>query len=138
MSASQSVDKTSLLRAFNKHFFDFLDEILRILPENKEVQTARVAFENIKKANPTAIVKVWFKYVHTPYSEIIEQGDIGFFVDKDYSTDLEKLKNQGRVMDMIDKLREPIKNMSPENMAHSTKYIQNLGKLSVLYSAVSG
>ena len=129
-------NKSTLLKAFNTHFFDFLDDILRILPENAEIRIARNSFDTIRKANPTAIVKAWFKFVHTPYGEIISGGDISFFIDKDYASDLHKLHNQNRVLEMIDKIRGPVKSIGEENLKHSTKYIQNLGKLSAAYSEI--
>jgi len=134
-----SMDKSTVLKAFNKQFFDFLDDIINVLPENEEIQIARNSFETIRKANPTAIVKVWFKFVHnTHYGEIISTGDISFFLDKDYSEDLKSVNNQNRILEMIDNIRDPIKSLGPENLAHSTKYIQNLGKLSGLYAQLGG
>jgi hypothetical protein len=135
---SVNFDKSAILKAFNKHFFEFMDEIIGIIPENTEVKVARNSFDTIRQANPTTIAKVWYKYVHIPYSSIIETGDITFFFDKDYSTDLSNVHQQGRVMEIIDKIRQPIKNMSPENITHSAKYIQNLGKLSLLYAKLAG
>jgi hypothetical protein len=38
------------------------------------------------------------------------------------------------IMKMIDKIREPIKSMGESNLAHTTKYIQNLSKLSLHYA----
>jgi hypothetical protein len=35
-------------------------------------------------------------------------------------------------MESIDRLRSPIKNMSPENQAKTMKYIQNLSKVDIL------
>lgn len=133
-----SADKSTILKAFNHHFFTFLDEIALIIPDNNEVKSARNSFEMIRQANPTAIVKVWYKFVHIPYSDIIEKGDITFFFDKDYSDELSNVKNQRRVMEMIDKIRGPIKTMSPENILHSAKYIRNLGKLSAIYASIAG
>ena len=127
-------DKTTLLRAFNTHFFEFVDDIINVFPDNADLKLAKTSFETIKRANPTLILKAWFNYVYTPYKDVIEAGNIDFFFDKDYGSDLAILSNAGEIMKMIDKIRQPIKDMSPENKAHTTKYIQNLSKLSMLYS----
>jgi hypothetical protein len=127
-------DKTTISRAFNSHFFEFIDDILRIFPENRELKDAKTAFELFKKFNPTSIIKAWQTFVYTPYKDVIEQGNITFFFDKDYRTDLDHIHNSGEIMKIIDKIREPIKNMGDSNKAHSTKYIQNLSKLSLLYN----
>ena len=126
-------DKSSILKAFNTHFFDFLDDILRIFPENTDIATAKRSFETIKKANPTAILKVWAQYVYGQYKDVIDSGNIEFFFEKDYGSELNNLANGGDIMKMIDIMREPVRQMSDVNKAHSMKYIQNLSKLSTLY-----
>ena len=78
------------------------------------------------------MVKIWFKYVYNPYKEHINAGDIHFFLTKDYSLDLVKNENADKIMESIDRLRNPIKNMGPENQAKTLKYIQNLTKLSAM------
>lgn len=127
-------DKTSILRAFNTHFFEFLNDIIDIFPENVDIQTSKTSFELIKRANPTAIVKSWNTYVYIPYKDVIDKGDIRFFFDKNYEDDLSILANAKEIMKIIDTLREPIKSMSENNKASTMKYIQNLSKLSMLYS----
>jgi hypothetical protein len=132
-----SFDKSAVLKAFNNHFFGFLDEIIRIIPDNEDIPVARTSFDAIRRANPTSIAKAWYLYVYKPYETVISAGNISFFFDKDYSGDLQTLSNSSRIMEIIDKIREPLKNMSPENIEHSTKYIQNLCKLSVVYYSLS-
>jgi hypothetical protein len=73
-------DKSSILKAFNNHFFEFLDDIIGIFPENNDIREARVTFETFKRGNPTLIIKVWFQYVYTPYASAILSGDISFFI----------------------------------------------------------
>lgn len=126
-------DKTTLLRAFNTHFFDFLSDIISITQNNHEICVAKTSFETIKRANPTIILKVWHKFVYTQYKEVIDQGDISFFFEKDYGSDLATLPNSTEIMKTIDKIRQPIKEMSEENKRHSAKYIQNLSKISMSY-----
>jgi hypothetical protein len=129
-------DKSTISRAFNTHLLEFLDDIIRIYPENQDVTKAKTSFETIKKANPSLIVKAWFQKVYTPYQQIIDAGDISFFFDKDYSQDLQSVSNAGEIMNMIDKIREPVRTMNAENKDHCMKYIQNLSKLSTVYSAM--
>ena len=75
-------DKSTLLRTFNTHLFEFLDDIIGIFPNNTELQIAKTSFQTIKRANPTAIAKVWYSYVYAPYRDVIDSGDIHFFFQK--------------------------------------------------------
>jgi hypothetical protein len=128
-------DKSTLLRTFNTHLFEFLDDIIRIVPDNKELQIAKTSFQTIKRANPTAIAKVWYAYVYAPYRDVIDIGDIQFFFQKDYSEDLSILQNSNEIIKMIDTLREPVSKMSETEKGFTMKYIQNLSKLSMMYSS---
>jgi hypothetical protein len=71
-----------------------------------------------------------------PYREVIDSGDIQFFFQKDYSEDLSILQNSGEIIKIIDTLREPVSNMSETEKAFTMKYLQNLSKLSMLYSSM--
>jgi hypothetical protein len=131
------VDKNTMIRSFNAHFFDFLNDIISVIPESNTIIQAKHAFESIKRANPTILIKTWFSHVYSPYQEIIDKGDISFFYEKDYQEDLVGLKKSNEIMSIIDTLREPIKNMSEKNKGKTMIYISNLSRLSVLYSGVS-
>ena len=126
-------DKTTLLRAFNTHFFEFLDDLLRVFPDNKEISYAKTSFETIKRANPRAIIKSWYNFVFLPYKDVIDNGNLTFFIDKDYCSDLSHLNKSEEIMKMIDNIRRPIREMDETNKTHALKYIQNLCKLSDLY-----
>ena len=127
-------DKSTILRTFNTQFFDFMKDILMVFPDNAEILTANKYFETIKKANPTAILKAWYSYVYVPYKNVIDEGNISFFFEKDYQSDLSGLANTGEIMQMIDRIRMPLREMSDENKQHTSKYVQILSKLSVIYT----
>ena len=59
-------------------------------------------------------------------------GDISFFLEKDYSSDFLNYNQSDNIMDYINMLREPIRNMGQENQAKAMKYIQNLSKIAEL------
>jgi hypothetical protein len=123
---------TNLVTVFNDHFSEFVDDIQSVFPDDADILTAKNALIAIRKANPKLIVKIWTNYVYAPYKQQIESGNIEFFLTKDYSNDLSKNDNADKIMESIDRLRKPIKDMSPENQAKTMKYIQNLSKLAML------
>jgi hypothetical protein len=101
-----------------------------------DIKNAKTSFEMIKSANPTAISKSWYKFVYSPYADIINKGDITFFFEKDYSTDINHLANSNEIMKIIDTIRQPVKNMNEKEREFTMKYIQNLSKLSTLYNSM--
>ena len=127
--ASQS----NILTAFNDHFVDFISDVQSVFPEDADVLTAKNSLIMIRKANPKMIIKIWKIYIVDKYKQQIESGDISFFIEKDYGNDLSKIDNVGKIMEGIDRLRGPIKEMTHENQQKTMKYIQNLTKLSIVY-----
>ena len=123
---------TNLVTVFNNHFSEFVNDIQSVFPEDPDILTAKNALLAIRKANPKLLVRIWVKYISNPYKNQIESGDINFFLTKDYSTDLARNDNADKIMESIDRLRNPIKEMSPENQCKTMKYIQNLSKIAVL------
>ena len=126
---------SNILTAFNDHFVAFINDVQSVFPEDTDVLTAKNALTAIRKANPKMIVKIWKVFIADKYKSEIDAGDISFFAEKDYSSDVSVSQNSDKIMESIDRLRAPIKNMSPENQAKTMKYIQNLTKLSDLCEA---
>ena len=125
----------NILSAFNDHFFDFLNDVQNVFPEDADILTARNALSTVRKANPKMIVKIWNAFIVGKYKGEIEAGNIDFFINKDYSSDVSSASNSDKIMESINRLREPIKNMTPENQAKVMKYILNLTKLAELCDA---
>jgi len=123
---------SNILTAFNDHFVEFVNDVQSVFPEDADILTAKNSLLAIRKANPKMIVKIWKKFISDKYSDEILAGNIDFFINKDYSNDLTSTKNPDKIMESIDRLRNPIKNMGPENQAKTLKYIQNLTKLSAM------
>ena len=96
------------------------------------ILTAKNAFIFARKSNPKLIVKIWKKYIVEKYKKEIEEGNIDFFINKDYSDDISASTYSDKISESIDRLRNPIKNMDPIDQSKSMKYIQNLTKLSEL------
>jgi len=122
----------NILSAFNEHFIEFINDIQNVFPEDHDILVAKNSLLAIKKANPKLIVKIWNAYIVNKYKTQIENGDISFFINKDYSQDVTNAEHSDKIMESINRLREPIKNMSLENQNKTMKYIQNLTKLAIM------
>ena len=123
---------TNILTAFNDHFLEFVNDIINVFPDYPDIITAKNAFIFARKSNPKLIVKIWKKYIVEKYKKEIEEGNIDFFINKDYSDDISGSTYSDKISESIDRLRNPIKNMDPTDQGKSMKYIQNLTKLSEL------
>jgi len=123
----------NILTAFNDHFVEFISDIQSVFPENADVLTAKNSLMMIRKANPKMIIKIWKSNIVDKYRTQIENGDISFFVEKDYSSDLSTSEYSDKIMEGINRLRDPIKEMTHENREKTMKYIQNLTKLCILF-----
>jgi hypothetical protein len=132
-----ATQSATLLTAFNDHFMEFVNDIINVFPEDADLAAAKNSFILIRKANPKMIVKIWQKFVVEKYSDVIDNNDISFFINKDYSSDLSNAENSDKIMEAINRLRGPVQMMTPEDQKKVMKYIQNLKKISVLYNSMA-
>lgn len=126
------ISMTNITTIFNDHFTEFINDIYNVFPNNVKLLAAKNALFAIRRANPKMIIKMWISYIAEPYKTQIESSDISFFLEKDYSNDFVDYTQSDDIMDYINMLRDPIKNMGPDNQVKAMKYIQNLSKISAL------
>ena len=129
-ASTTDVNKSIIVKGFNKHFEEFIEDVQSIFPEDDEVVTMKNLMFLLKKSNPRIIMESWNMYISTPYKEPIENGDISFFINKDYSADVTMTDG---VSNFIERLRGYVRNMTEENQEKSMKYIQNLCNLTKMY-----
>jgi hypothetical protein len=122
----------NILTAFNDHFIDFVSDVQNVFPDDPDILATKNALIAIRKANPKMIVKIWNKFIVGKYRPEIEAGNIDFFISKDYSQDVSAASNSDKIMETINRLREPIRQMTLESQAKTMKYIQNLTKLAAM------
>ena len=128
-----SVSKQQLLKVFNDHFIEFIEDIIRVFPTDVDLNTVKNYFLLIRKTNPKLIIMVFHEYVYLKYDEKIQNNNIQFFIDKDYKDDLTENKHSDKIIESINRLRNPIRLMNEEDKMKTVKYLQNLGKLSNSY-----
>jgi len=129
---------SDILKGFNDHFAEFLDDINRVFPTNSDILKAKTAVSMMRKANPKMLIMAWKTYIVDKYMDVIDKGDITFFIDKDYRDDINTLSSSNQdktnnILETINKLRGPVRDMNPDDQAKAMQYIQNLCQLCNLY-----
>ena len=134
--SSIQIDRPTIIRSFNDYLFEFFDDMLKVLPGNKSILTAIKSFRTLTDINRAILVKCWYKFVYLKYKDVIDAGNIDFFFEKDYSEDLTKLNNSQSIMEIINSIRIPAKEVceNAQNKEYIVIYIQNLCKLSVIFN----
>ena len=128
------MDKTTILKAFNNQFEEFLDDVEVIFPSNRDIKTTKTALLMMGKANPKMLISIWYRYVCSKYEVEIENENLEYFLTKDYSEDLKM--DQGaanKVLEGIDKIRIPMRDLDKENKVTCIQYLKNLNQLSKIY-----
>ena len=126
----------SIVKAFNNHFIEFLDDVINVVESSKIIKTAKFYLSNVNKLNPTLTIKAWYMYCVVPYSNQINNGDFSFFINKDYKNDVGESDqyNSSQVLDAVEVIRREASQLNDENQKKIIKYVQNLSKLSMMYN----
>ena len=122
---------SNLVKVFNNHLVEFLDDVIRIFPDNTDIQTGRTFIIGIKKVNPKKIIDIWKRYVNDIYESEINEGNMDFFLNKDYTQDLRYTTKN--VIGIINTIKVQLRDTSKENKEKALKYVQNLCKICNLY-----
>jgi hypothetical protein len=121
------------LTAFNNQFSEFIEDILRLFPGDKDLLTTQKSLNLMKKMNPKLIIVSWRDFIASPYKDDIEKGGIDFFLQKDYQEDLSDMSEATKILEVVERIRTPLKNLHEDDKSMAMKYITNLTKLSMLY-----
>lgn len=121
-----SSKKPSLISAFITMLMEFVDDMLVVFPDDVDIRSAKTSLGMLKSSNPKLIVTCWKEYVVNKYKSQLMSGDIDYFINKDYSSDVQS----SEISVVIDRLREPIRRMSADDKAVVINYMQQLTILS--------
>ena len=68
------MDKSQILKGFNDHFVEFVEDVERVFPDDNDISTVKESFIQMRKANPRLVIKAFNEYFLNkyPYSDGIE------------------------------------------------------------------
>lgn len=121
----------SIRKAFNQHLLDFLEDILIVLPNNKNIKLALESVRMLGKTKPKYIIENW-KYYYNIHKQDIKQKGILFYTEYDPESDI---KNESYMFmkDIISNVKESFIELSENDKDKTYRYIINLNKMVELY-----
>jgi hypothetical protein len=123
----------TILSAFNNQLLFLFNFVKQLFPDDNDINTAILILQKMKKTNPRLLILSWKECFVKPYRTEIEKGDINFLITKDYNYDLQDYDTTGIIREKIETLREPVKNMNPQNQSTVIQITQKLTQISDLY-----
>ena len=130
----ESEAQKSLKEVFCTQLLEFIDDILRVFPNNLDLKTGKTFIVGLTKVSKRKLIGIWKTSVVDVYEEAIMRGDKEYFINKDYSEDLGE-GGTDKMMSVVEDVRVLIRNTSEENKDKAIKYLQNLTKICKLYYA---
>ena len=57
-----------ILSAFNNQFKEFMNDILCIFPNDKDLMTTKNMMTTLQKGNPRLLIQIWKNFIADPYA----------------------------------------------------------------------
>lgn len=119
------MSKKILIDTFFNQFTDFLKQLENMYPDDTDFPVFITTLELLKSTNPILVVKFVKENIVDLYKDKILNKDESFFLDQDYT------KHGDVDLNIIQKLKKYVKDMSPNSKDVVWKYIELLTKLTI-------
>ena len=131
------MEKKEVFRAFNKLYFEMLEFMNENVDDkNKSFKIFYRKNYLLKRANIKLFIKKWYENISILYYNEILDGNIDYFLNKDYNSDLEKtgeLKNELSMGYHIEYMKNIYHSLDKKLVDKFVLYVQQITQLSVLY-----
>jgi hypothetical protein len=119
------MSKKVLIDTFFNQFNDFLKQLENMYPNDTDFPVFLTTLDLLKSTNPMLVVKFVKENIVDLYKDKILNKDETFFLDQDYT------KHGDVDLNIVQKLKKYVKDMSPNSKDVVWKYIELLMKLSM-------
>ena len=78
------MNKSQVIDTFNKQFMEFIIDIERVFPNDTDITSTRKSISKSLMIMPKTLIRLFNDHFVSIYSNEIENGDLGFFIENDY------------------------------------------------------
>ena len=142
MYSKTSNQRKEILKAFIPLFFEFLEFSKSHSNKNQEFMSFYKKCFMLKKTNVRMFIQLWYSHISATYFRQIMDGDIEYFLCKNYDDEIEKGKNvtsasgsgsSNVIGDCIIHMKDLYYKLDNKVVDVFVNYMQKLSYLSVMY-----
>lgn len=142
MYSKSSSQRKEILKAFVPLFFDFLEFSKSYSNKNQEFMSFYKKCFMLKKTNVRMFIQLWYTHISAIYFKQIMDGNVEYFLCKDYNDEIEKGKSvttdsrsgtSNIIADCIVHMKELYYKLDDKVVKTFISHMQKLSYLSVMY-----
>jgi hypothetical protein len=140
MNTIKNIEGKTILKAFCTNYKEWMEWTATLFkeennPTHKTIRNGCEIVIKFIKLNPALFILGYYKQVYARYKTQINGDNFDFFVEKDYSWDIEDgtLVNARKALETIHVIRRGLKEFPDETKAKWMKYVKTVSKLSLMY-----
>ena len=122
-------------KRFVEIYFEFLEFVKLYSNKNTEFLNFYQKNKILKKANIGLFIKMWYTHISSIYFNPIMEGNIDYFLNKNYDDEKNKMKHGSRniIQDCVVHMKNLYENLEKDIIIVFIDYMQKLTYLSALY-----
>jgi hypothetical protein len=109
---------------------NFIDDVLTLFPNNQDLLASKTQIKLLRTMNPKLMLTLWKEHVNSRYQKQIDCGNLDYFLDPQFDDTLSDLPDAVSVIEVVNRFKVLIRQMTDDNKQVALKYIRNLSKLS--------
>ena len=116
--------KLNIVEIFNNKLYEFINDLLNIY-DDSDLNAFKTSLKLLICVDTKKPIRMFYKHIHLPYQERIVKNDETFFLEKDYTVDVEAVSKDSVDFNngLVNKLKEYWKDMESFNKQIVWKYL---------------
>jgi len=120
-------------QTFNKLYFEFLSFLKTYSDGDKLFNSFYNKNYIIKSTNIKLFIRGWYDNISSKYNDAIKDGNVSFFLNKDYVNDVFQMDKSNDIVKYINFFKQNFNNFEKSVIDQFIGYVKELTKLSYMY-----
>lgn len=126
-------EKKELLNTFNNHFQEMVNDISIIYPNDMLIKVLNKSLNMLFMVSKKNLINFFRDYLKEKYYNEIMSGDLSFFMNKNYDSELTDDYKSDNIINNIEYVKSLVKNLDENEQNKIIGYFKNLMIICDLY-----